>query len=210
MRLGIFGGTFDPIHIGHLILAEQCREACRLDRVLFVVAGQPPHKSNRQITPARQRLEMVELAIAGHSAFTASDMELNRPGPSYSVATLEQLAQHHPGDELFFLIGSDSLADLPMWYQPKRIAELATIVVATRPHSEPSDVAMLRTVLGHTAAERLKQHLVAIPLIEISSSNIRSRVTRKQSIRFMVPRSVECYVETHRLYADEDDHNSGA
>src|SRR6185503_8889767 len=122
MRLGIFGGTFDPIHLAHLILAEQCREACRLDRVLFVPAGQPPHKSNRQITPGRVRLEMVELAIAGHSAFAASAIELNRAGPSYSAHTLADVANQHTGDDLFFLIGSDSLADLPMWYEPARIA----------------------------------------------------------------------------------------
>ena len=115
MRLGIFGGTFNPIHLAHLILAEQCLEACRLDRVLFVPAGQPPHKSDRQITPARVRLEMVELAIAGHHGFQVSAIEVNRPGPSYSAETLAELANQHVGDELFFLVGSDSLADLPLW-----------------------------------------------------------------------------------------------
>jgi nicotinate-nucleotide adenylyltransferase len=203
MRLGVFGGTFDPIHLAHLILAERCREACRLDRVLFVPAGQPPHKSERQITPGRQRLEMVELAIAGHTAFAASTIELDRPGPSYSVDTLTELANQNPGDELFFLIGSDSLADLPLWYQPHRISSLATLVVATRPGSKRPDVEPLRAVIGSSAVEQLLRHFVDIPLIEISSSVIRARVAAGQSARYMVPRAVECYIETHGLYRKE-------
>ena len=200
MRLGLFGGTFDPIHLGHMILAEHCREACRLDRVLFIPAGQPPHKTERQITPGRQRLEMVELAIAGHPAFAASSIELDHEGPSYSVHTVAALAGEHTGAELFFLIGSDSLADLPLWYQPARLAELATIVVATRPGSERPDFAPLRAVLGTAAIERIEQHIVEIPLIQISSSAIRARAAAGLSIRFLVPRAVECYVETHGLY----------
>jgi nicotinate-nucleotide adenylyltransferase len=200
MRTGIFGGTFDPIHCGHLILAEQCREACRLDRVLFVPAGQPPHKSDRQITPGKQRLEMVDLAIAGHASFTASNIELERPGPSYSVDTLEELARQNPDDELFFLIGSDSLTDLPYWYQPQRVASLATLVVATRPGNERPDVEPLRAVIGPEAVQRLLEHLVEIPLVEISSSLVRKRVAQGQSIRYLVPRAVECYIEIHTLY----------
>ena len=200
MRLGIFGGTFDPIHLGHLILAEHCREACRLDRVLFIPAGQPPHKSDRQITPGRARLEMVELAIAGNATFAASSIELERVGPSYSADTLAALASEHPDAELFFLIGSDSLADLPQWYQPARIAERAVIVVATRPGVEKLDLAPLRGILGTTATERIERHVVQIPLVQIASSAIRSRVSAGQSIRYLVPRAVECYIETHGLY----------
>ncbi len=200
MRLGIFGGTFDPIHLGHLILAEHCREACRLDRVLFIPAGQPPHKTERQITPARQRLEMVELAIAGHAAFGVSEIELNRPGPSYSAETLADLAKQYSEAELFFLMGSDSLADLRLWYQPARIAELATLVVATRPGCEQPAVDTIRKVIGDAATERLLQHVVEIPLVQISSSMIRSRTAAGRSIRFMVPRAVECYIETNGLY----------
>jgi nicotinate-nucleotide adenylyltransferase len=200
MRLGIFGGTFDPIHLGHLILAENCREACRLDRVLFIPAGQPPHKADRQITLGRARLEMVELAIAGHAAFAVSSIELDRDGPSYSADTLAALAREYPGADLFFLIGSDSLADLPMWYQPARIAELATIVVATRPGIARPDLSPLRGILKPDAIERIDQHVVQIPLIQISSSMIRARVAAGQSIRFLVPRAVECYIETHGLH----------
>jgi nicotinate-nucleotide adenylyltransferase len=200
MRLGIFGGTFDPIHLGHLILAEHCREACRLDRVLFIPAGQPPHKSERQITPGRERLDMVELAIAGHAAFAASSIEVDRQGPSYSAETLAEVARQHPGAEIFFLMGSDSLADLPLWYQPARIATLATLVVATRPGSALPDVSAIREVIGGAAAERLLQHIVEIPLVQISSSAIRARVAAGQSVRYLVPRAVECFIDTHGLY----------
>jgi nicotinate-nucleotide adenylyltransferase len=208
MRLGIFGGTFDPIHVGHLILAEHCREACRLDRVLFIPAGQPPHKTLRQITPGRQRLEMVELAIAGHAAFEASSIEIDREGPSYSVDTVAAIAAEHSGAELFFLIGSDTLSDLPLWYQPARLAELVTIVVATRPGSERPDPAPLRELLGAAAVARIEQHVVEIPLIQISSSAIRARVAAGQSIRFMVPRAVECYIETHGLFTRRGNESS--
>ncbi len=202
MRLGIFGGTFDPIHLGHLILAEHCRAACRLDRVLFIPAGQPPHKSDRQITPGRERLEMVELAIAGQAAFAASSIELERKGPSYSAETLAELAQQNPGAELFFLMGSDSLADLPFWYQPVHIAAMATLVVATRPGSEQPNVVPIRDVIGQSATERLLEHLVEIPLVQVSSSDIRARVAAGQSVRYLVPRAVECYIQDKRLYLD--------
>jgi len=212
VRLGIFGGTFDPIHLGHLILAEHCREACRLDRVVFIPAGQPPHKAERQITAGRQRLEMVELAIAGHASFAASPIELERTGPSYSAQTLAELARQDAGSELFFLMGSDSLNDLALWYQPERIASLATLVVATRPGAEPPSLDRLRSVIGGDAVERLMRHMVEIPLVQISSSAIRQRVGAGRTIRFMVPRAVECYIETHGLYhaASSRDRASGS
>src|SRR3954449_10521517 len=128
MRLGLFGGTFDPIHLGHLILAESCREACGLDKVWFVVAGAPPHKPGDR-TSVVDRLEMVRIAIAGHPSFEVSEVETRRPGPHYSVETLEEVHRERPEDELFFLFGADSLVDLPQWRQPGRIVELATVVV---------------------------------------------------------------------------------
>jgi nicotinate-nucleotide adenylyltransferase len=204
MRLGIFGGTFDPIHVGHLILAEQCREACRLDQVLFVPAGQPPHKSERQITAGRLRLEMVELAIAGHPAFRVSSIELDRAGPSYSADTLAELSRQHPGAELFFLIGSDSLADLPYWYEPARIASSSALVVAARAGVGLPDLSPLRGLLGGAAVDRLREHVVEMPLIEISSSSIRARVAAGHSIRYLVPRAVECFIETHGLYKSRE------
>src|SRR4051794_34655399 len=132
MRLGIFGGTFDPIHLGHLVLAEQCREQCQLDEVWFVPAAQPPHKLSAAITPAKPRCDMIEFAIAGNSAFRLCHIELNRDGPSFTVTTLEQLHTEGPTRELFLLIGADSLRDLSHWREPARIMELATIVAVNR------------------------------------------------------------------------------
>ena len=181
-------------------MAEHCREACRLDRVLFVPTGQPPHKTARPITPGKLRREMVELAIAGHPAFGVSTIELDREGPSYSADTLAELSRQDPQAELFFLIGSDSLIDLPTWYQPDRIVSLATLVVATRPGSNLPDLSPLRTVLDDARMHQLGEHIVEIPAVHISSSAIRARVAAGQTIRYLVSRAVECFIETHRLY----------
>lgn len=194
MRLGIFGGTFDPIHIGHLILAESCREACRLDKVLFVVAGEPPHKGKPR-TAAKHRLEMVELAIAGHESFEASEIELDRPGPHYSFETLERLTAERPGAELFFLIGADSLADLPGWRKPERICELASLVVVNRPGTPES---VLRTFAPPEGSKAFRH--VTMPDVGVASREIRRRVAEGQSVRYLVPRAVEVYLREHRLY----------
>jgi nicotinate-nucleotide adenylyltransferase len=195
MRLGLFGGTFDPIHLGHLILAEQCREACRLDRVWFVVAGAPPHKLGER-TSVTHRLEMVRIAIAGHSSFAVSEIETTRPGPHYSVETLESVRIERPGDELFFLIGADSLADLPTWREPGRIAQLATIVVVNRPGLEEVDPASLPD-FGPGSYPLMS---VTIPSIGIASTDLRRRLTEGRTVRYMVPRAVETYIEAHGLY----------
>jgi nicotinate-nucleotide adenylyltransferase len=195
MRLGLFGGTFDPIHLGHLILAEQCRESCSLDRVWFVVAGEPPHK-RRARTAVAHRLEMARIAVAGHSAFAVSEIEATRPGPHYSVETLESVRRQHLDDELFFLIGADSLNDLPSWREPARIAQLATIVVVNRPGIDQVDAARLPT-FGPGLREIA---LVTVPPIGIASSDLRRRVAEGKSIRYMVPRGVEAYIEAQGLY----------
>lgn len=194
MRVGIFGGTFDPIHIGHLILAESCREACRLDMVKFVVAGEPPHKGKPR-TSARHRLEMVELAIAGHDAFTSSEIELDRPGPHYSYETLERITAENPADELFFLIGADSLADLPGWRKPERICELASLVVVNRPGTSPKVLEGFEPPAGSRPF-----HHVTMPDVGVASREIRRRVAERRSVRYLVPRAVEVYLLEHRLY----------
>jgi nicotinate-nucleotide adenylyltransferase len=198
MRLGLFGGTFDPIHLGHLILAEQCREACALERVWFVVAGLPPHKMEGR-TVVAHRLEMVRIAIAGHSAFEASEIEAVRPGPHYSVETLESVRRQRPGDDLFFLIGADSLADLPFWREPERIARLATIVVVNRSEIVEVDPASLPDFGPDANPIRS----VSIPQIGIGSTDLRRRLAAGKSIRYMVPRGVEAYIEAHGLYRGE-------
>jgi nicotinate-nucleotide adenylyltransferase len=189
-RLGIFGGTFDPIHLGHLILAESCREAMHLDRVWFVVAGSPPHKPGGR-TPVSHRIEMARIATAGHPAFEVSEIEAKGQGPNYSFETLENIHAERPDDELFFLIGADSLADFPLWRKPERIAELATIVVVDRPGIDQ----------GVTISPGIER--VVVPLIGIASHDLRQRVAEGRSIRYMVPRGVEAYITEQKLYRAE-------
>jgi nicotinate-nucleotide adenylyltransferase len=198
MRLGLFGGTFDPIHLGHLILAEQCRESCRLDRVWFVVAGAPPHKRGDR-TAVTHRLEMARIALAGHPQFLVSEIETTRPGPHYSVETLESVRRDSPGDDLFFLIGADSLADIPSWRDPGRIVQLATIVVVNRPGIEEVEPANLPN-FGAGSHELLS---VTIPPIGIASTDLRRRVADGRSIRYQVPRGVEAYIEAQGLYREQ-------
>jgi nicotinate-nucleotide adenylyltransferase len=195
MRLGLFGGTFDPIHLGHLLLAEQCREACALDRVWFVVAGSPPHKPGDR-TPVAHRLELVRIAVAGHPAFEVSEIETSRPGPHYSVETLQAVQCAQPGDDLFFIIGADSLADLPHWRQPETIARLATIVVVNRAGIDPAASVPLPD-FGPGSNPLLR---VTIPPIGIASHDLRGRLAEGRSVRYMVPRGVEAYIEAQGLY----------
>ena len=195
MRIGVYGGTFDPIHLGHLILAEACREACKLDQVWFIVAGAPPHKRGDR-TDVKHRLEMVNLAIAGNPAFLVSERETDRPGPHYSVETLQAIHQDHPTDDLFFLIGGDSLIDLPQWREPGRILHLASLVVANRAGFEPPPLAF-EPDPDHPAQPI---HHVAIPPIGIASSDLRHRLGAGESIRYQVPRAVEAYIAAHGLY----------
>jgi nicotinate-nucleotide adenylyltransferase len=198
MRLGLFGGTFDPVHFGHLLLAERCREACRLDHVWFIPAGLPPHKAAESISPGNQRAEMLEFAIAGHPSFSVNRMELDRAGRSFTVDTLRQLHAEDPGRELFFLIGADSLTDLPSWRDPAGIAELATIVAVNRGDRPLPDLNALKSVLGDAVMARIQ--LVTMPGIDLSATDIRRRVRAGQSIRFMTPRACEVYIHEHGCY----------
>lgn len=190
MRIGVFGGTFDPIHYAHLLLPEQCREQARLDRVLFVPAARPPHKPEGAEAAFHHRVEMLELAIAGYPVFQVDAMEKDRPGLSYTVDTLRILRDRHPDAELFLLVGSDCLPYLPTWHQPEQIAELATLLVVARPSCP----------LPLQAPEPFRIQIVQMPQIEIASRDLRRRVSEGRSIRYFVPRAVECYIETHRLY----------
>jgi nicotinate-nucleotide adenylyltransferase len=202
VRLGIFGGTFDPIHTGHLVLAEQCREQCQLDEVWFVPAALPPHKQDAVISPAKTRCEMIEFAISGNPQFKLSRIELERSGPSYTVATLEQLHAEDPTRELFLLVGADSIRDLPTWYQPQRIMELAAIVAVNRgrdslgkAESQPP----LTDPIARLIADRVR--FVQMPGIDISATDIRQRVSQGRSIRYLVPRAVEAYIREHGFYS---------
>lgn len=197
MRLGIYGGTFDPVHYGHLLAGEQCLEQCGLDEVWFVPASVPPHKPERSITSGVQRAEMLEIATAGHPRFRVSRLELDRSGPSYTVDTLTALRGESPGRELFLLIGTDSLADFVTWRSPQRILALATLVVVNRGRST-ADLQGIRTRFGASAAERVLQ--VEMPAVDLASTDIRRRVHSGRSVRYMVPRGVQAYIYQHGLY----------
>ena len=197
MRIGVFGGSFDPIHYGHLLLAESCREQCQLDQVWFFPAAQPPHKQTIELAPADRRIDMLELATGGHPAFFVRRDEIDRGGVSYTVETLAKLDADHPGNDWFLLLGADSLADLPNWREPERIATLAKLVVVCR----AGPLAPARHGdHGVEDAARFQPLTVEMPLVGFSASEIRQRVASGRSIRFMTTRAVELYIQTHRLY----------
>ncbi|HWQ28791.1 MAG TPA: nicotinate-nucleotide adenylyltransferase [Dehalococcoidia bacterium] len=202
VRVGVLGGTFDPIHIGHLVLAEQAREQLALDEVLFVPAGDPWRKAGKRITPAGDRLAMVELGIAGNPAFRASRVEVERPGPSYSVETLAALAAERPDAELYFILGEDALFDLPNWRDPAGIVSLARIAVAAR-----GPASRLDAVSGEQL-ERLVPGLgarfvrVEMPAIGVSATDLRERVRRGATVRYLIPEAVEQYIRERGLYRE--------
>jgi nicotinate-nucleotide adenylyltransferase len=207
MRLGVFGGTFDPVHYGHLLLAESCREQLTLDEVWFLPTAIPPHKRSRELTAAEARAEMLQLAVGGHAPFRVSRYEIDRGGVNYTVDTLGALARQQPASELFFLMGADSLRDLPTWKEPARICELATIVVVERADpregaavSSEADLRALAVALSADAIATIDDHRVRMPRIDISSSDIRRRVAEARSIRYQTPRAVEAYIAAHGLY----------
>lgn len=202
-RIGVFGGTFDPVHVAHLILAEQCREQGRLDQVWFVPSARPPHKQDHPRTPFGQRVEMLALALAGYPAFQLNEVERERPGPSYTADTLDELHRRHPGTDFWLIIGSDSLADLPVWHAPNRIVSQAGLLVVARPGWQVLDAGHLRQALRVPEGQALRLQAVSMPLLEIASRDLRQRAREDRSLRYFVPRAVECYIETHHLYRDE-------
>jgi nicotinate-nucleotide adenylyltransferase len=202
MRIGVFGGTFDPVHLGHLILAEQCREQARLDEVWFVPSARPPHKQRYAVTPFRQRAEMLQLATAGHPAFRVNELENERPGLSYTVDTLDELKKSRAGAEWFLLLGSDTLAELHEWHDPAGIVRRAGLLVMARGDQRVLSAEEVRASLKLAEAETLSLEVVEAPRIEISSRDLRRRVAEGRSVRYLVPRAVECYVEEKGLYRD--------
>jgi nicotinate-nucleotide adenylyltransferase len=202
MRLGIFGGSFDPVHYGHLLLAECCREQCRLDAVWFLPAAVPPHKQDRELTPAAQRIEMLELAIAGNPTFSVCRYETDRGGVNYTVDTLAHLHAEDPNRELFFLLGADMLLDLPRWRNAAKVCELALPIVVHRPGSGQIDFGCLQGIATAERTELIRRHQVEMPEIGISSTDLRRRVQSGLTIRYCLPRAVEMYIDTHELYHD--------
>jgi len=200
LRLGVLGGTFDPPHIGHLILADEARLALALEQVLFVPAGAPWRKAGQELSPREHRLAMVRLAVDDNPHFAVSTLEIDRQGPSYTADTMAELrGQFGPETEFFFIMGADSLADFPHWHEPQRILEFGRLAVAERP--EPEDVG-LGEGLAEDLARAMRERVVwlRMPLIAISASAVRERVRQGQPIRYWVPPAVEEYIRQHGLY----------
>jgi nicotinate-nucleotide adenylyltransferase len=195
-RTAVLGGSFNPIHYGHLLLADDVAERLELDRVLFVPAARPPHKPNADLAPAADRYAMVELAVAGHPKFVVSDVEFRRPGPSYTVDTLEAL--RIPREELFLIVGSETFLDLLSWRSPRRVAELAQLAVVPRVGSafDPESAAV-RKVVHEIGREPV---IVRADSLPISASDLRRRVREGRSIAYRLPEAVGAYIRAKRLY----------
>lgn len=203
MRIGVFGGSFDPIHFGHLILAENCREQAQLDQVLFIPCAMSPHKRDGAYGTDRQRVEILDLAIGGHRDFIRNDMEIKRGGVSYTIDTLRELESTQSGNEWFFLMGADSLESFSSWREPDEILKLAKPIIVGRPGSDPVDLGVLENLSSAAYVESIRELSVESPLIDISSTDIRQRVADNKSIRFLVPRSIEQYIVTQKMYVAE-------
>ena len=197
IKTGIMGGTFDPIHYGHLLAAEECRRRLDIDRIVFVPAGAPPHKTDRRVTPAEDRYAMTLLATAGVPEFFVSRMEIERKRPTHTVDTLREfIAGGTPPEDLFFITGLDALLSIDTWVDYLLLPTLCTLVTATRPGYDVQGVDSLPEGI------RDNIRLVEIPEFAISSTEIRRRVGDGRGVRFLVPRLVEAYIESAGLYGN--------
>ncbi len=195
-RVGILGGTFDPPHLGHLILAETARDCLQLDRVLFMPAGEPPHKQGQTISPIRHRLTMTRLAIAGNPAFQLDATDAHRPAPHYTYTLLPLLQAALPAAQLWLLLGGDSLRDLPTWHEPAAILARCRLAVLPRPGA-PFDLSSLeQTIPGLSAAV----DCLAGPAIPLSGTEIRAWARRGRSLRYLLPETVRRYIQQRQLY----------
>jgi nicotinate-nucleotide adenylyltransferase len=203
--LGVFGGTFDPIHIGHLAVAEEAAESLGLERVVFVPAARPPHKPGVEFAPAEDRFAMVELAIADNPCFEASRIELDRPGPSYTIDTLAELGggvrRLGPGPQLFLILSADAFAGLPTWHEPQRVLSLARLAVVPREgYADGSPDSLAEWFPGlPDAADRAV--FLDGPRLHISASDLRQRAAAGRSLRYLVPDAVRRHIEDHALYS---------
>jgi len=203
MRLAIYGGSFDPVHYAHLLLAECCREQLRLDEVWLIPAAVPPHKQSRERASGKARLEMLELALAGNEHLRACSLEIDRGGVSYTVETLAAIAGQQPQASLFLLLGADSLLDLPSWREPERICNLALPVIVHRGGAAAPDLSVLAPLVAPERLEEIRAAQVQMPLMDLSSTDLRQRVAEGRSLRFRTPRAVEKYIEAQGLYRGE-------
>ena len=198
MRMGILGGTFDPVHYGHLLAAEACREALQLQQVRFIPAAASPHKPDRRTADGHARADMIQLAIAGCPEFLVDRRELRRPAPSYTIDTLQSLRHEFPDAQLFLIVGADSMQDFLTWKEPAGIAQLARIIVCNRPGSAPPSPAQVEAWVGAQIAAQVQ--CLEIPGMDLSATDLRQRARNGQSLRFRTPRAVEAFLTEHRLY----------
>lgn len=198
-RLGLFGGTFNPVHMGHLLVAQDALEQFELTRVLFIPCARPAHKEGQGLAPARHRLAMLERAIKGDRRFEVSDIELARSGVSYSIDTVSALAAAHPGMELVFIIGADSLVELHQWREVRRLLGLCRVVTLVRPGLEEEQLRAADLKVDEFSSV-LKADIRAGHRMQVSSSDIRERIAAGRSVRYLVPPEVERYIVEHSLY----------
>jgi nicotinate-nucleotide adenylyltransferase len=201
MKTGVLGGSFNPIHVGHLILASEIREIAQLDSVLFVPAYSPPHKTASDMVSGRHRLRMVDMAVADNPFFKASDVELRRGGVSYTIDTICELRRRHPDDDFYFIIGADSVPELATWHRIDELVGLCRFLTGTRPGHEPCWGALQRILPEATIGE-LQAGMVFTTPVGVSSSMIRGRIGQGRTIKYLVPKTVEEYIATHGLYRD--------
>ncbi len=201
MRIGVFGGSFDPVHIGHLWIAESAAESLGLDQVRWIPAATSPLKPEGPQASAELRTQMLRLALAGSPTHIVDDREIRRGDVSYTIDTLGSLRDEFPGDELFLIIGSDSLATLEKWRRPEEILALAKLAVIQRAADPPIDASVITRVSGDSASTEANCIAVPVPQIEISSGELRERVRTGKSIRYRTPRAVEALIQAERLYA---------
>lgn len=198
-RIGVFGGSFDPVHMGHLTVAQDAVEQLELDRLIFVPAAVPPHKQQKTLADGVHRLAMLRLAAEGNPVFEVSDIEIRRGGISYTIETLRQFQAVYPGADLFFIVGLDSLAEMHLWHQADRLLAGFTVVPFARGGENP-DAAAQAMKLPEELKRALMGRLIRIHEIEISASEIRMRLAEGLSIRYLVPPEVEMYIFEHGLY----------
>jgi nicotinate-nucleotide adenylyltransferase len=195
LRFGIMGGTFDPIHYGHLAAAEEAKHRFALQKVIFIPCGQPPHKKDYQVTNAEHRLEMTRLAIEDNPEFEISRLEIDRPGPSYAIDTIAELRQSYLDAEFYFITGADAILEILTWKQPQRLADMCELIAVSRPGY---DLAVFKEKIGNEIAPRV--HLLDVPGVSISSTEIRCRVSQGTPVRYLLPEKVRTYIEKESLY----------